>query len=105
MRVAAAILIGLFVSSAGGGCVRNELGTQAEQAYLCNGGIAFAVTKNAGGAQVRFADAIYSLRRGRSSIGERFSSEDATLILDHSSAVFVANDRLGLRACRVVDGI
>lgn len=102
MRPTAAILTTFFVSSAVGGCVGKQVITTAEQAYLCDGGITFAVAKSGDGTQVRFADAIYSLRRGPSSVGERFSSDDATLIIDHPSAVFIANDRLGLRACRAV---
>ena len=50
-------------------------------------------------AVVRFVDRTYELRRKRSSIGVKYTSARAALIIDGPSAVFVAEDRLQLGTC------
>jgi membrane-bound inhibitor of C-type lysozyme len=68
--------------------------------YQCAPGQNLVVSRTDGRAVVRFIDKTYELRRKRSSIGIKYSSATATLIIDGPSAVFVAEDRLQLGACR-----
>lgn len=90
------LLIGL-------GCSRplqNGSAGATEYAYVCEGAVTFSVVKTDHEAVVSFGDDVYRLQRRRSSIGERFVSPQATLIVDGQSAVFVADNRLGIRGCR-----
>lgn len=68
--------------------------------YLCEGGAGFSVQESGSTALVRFSDGEYRLERRASSIGRKFSSATATLIIDGNAAVFVAEDRLDLDGCR-----
>lgn len=70
-----------------------------ETRYVCDGGQRLIVHRHAGGASVEFIDRTYELVPRPSSIGEKYISASAALIIDGSSAVFVAEDRLQLGAC------
>ena len=48
---------------------------------------------------LQFIDRNYRLRRKSSSLGEKYISKSAALIMDGKSAVFVAEDRLQLGRC------
>lgn len=72
--------------------------------YMCDGAETFSVSHTADQAFVRFGDQTYRLKRRPSSIGERFTSVGATLILDGDFAAFTADDRLRLGGCRALHG-
>jgi hypothetical protein len=57
------------------------------------------VSRTADTALVHFIDRTYELRRTRSSIGAKYTSPTAALIIDGPSAVFVAENRLQLGTC------
>jgi hypothetical protein len=50
-------------------------------------------------ARVSLAGQTYVLERHRSSIGDKYLSQSAALIIDGGSAVFVAKDHLDLGTC------
>jgi len=96
IKVAAALMI----------CVLSLIGAaQAASAvtlatrYACDARQNLVVQRSASSAHVDFIDRSYDLRRARSSIGVKYLSENAALIIDGRSAVFVAEDRLQLGAC------
>jgi hypothetical protein len=70
-----------------------------ETHFVCEQGGSFTVSRSGTTALVRFGDGGYRLERRRSSIGERFSSLGATLIIDGDFAAFVAEDRLDVSGC------
>ena len=67
--------------------------------YQCEGGERLEVQRSDDAATVRLDDKSFELDRTRSSIGEKFESASAALIIEGPRAVFVANDRLELGAC------
>lgn len=70
-----------------------------EAHYRCNGNKELAIRRNHSVVEVRVDDRTYRLSRKALSIGEHYSSDDATLIIDGSSAVFIAGDHLRLSKC------
>jgi len=81
-------------------CATAAATAAADLLYQCEGGEAFTVRDSGSAAVVRFADGDYVLQRKRSSLGRRYASPDAALIIDGETAVFVAEDRLDLDDCR-----
>lgn len=67
--------------------------------YACEGRQNLTIQRDRHIARVNFIDRSYELRRKRSGIGVKYESGAAALIIDGSSAVFVAPDRLQLGAC------
>ena len=67
--------------------------------YQCEARQNLVIERSARTAHVRFIDREYSLGRKASSMGEKYASSTAALIIDGRSAVFVAEDRLQLGAC------
>jgi hypothetical protein len=67
--------------------------------YACEPAQNLVVTRSGDTATVQFIDRSYTLRRKASSIGQKYISESAALIIDGKSAVFVAEDRLQLGTC------
>jgi hypothetical protein len=67
--------------------------------YVCEPRQSLVVTRFGDIATVEFIDRSYELRRTASSIGERYVADDAALIIDGKSVVFVAEDRLQLGTC------
>jgi len=65
----------------------------------CGDGAWLTVQTNANSARVSIDGRNYDLQRGRSSIGHKYLSADAALIIDGHSAVFVAGQYLDLGAC------
>ncbi len=87
----------LFLSA---GCATTAAATAAaDLLYQCEGGEAFTVRDSGSAAVVRFTDGDYVLQRKRSSLGRRYASPRAALIIDGETAVFVAEDRLDLDKC------
>lgn len=71
--------------------------------YACPTSIDLTVERSRSGVRVTIEGRKYDLERKRSSIGDKFLSSDAALIIDGDSAIFVAGDRLNLGTCvRVV---
>ena len=67
--------------------------------YACDGRQNLVVERTAATARVSFIDRTYDLKRKPSGIGIKYGSSDAALIIDGTSAIFVAPDRLQLGAC------
>jgi hypothetical protein len=67
--------------------------------YVCDEHQKLVVHRHVRGATVEFIDRTYELVPRPSSIGEKYVSPTAALIIDGTSAVFVAEDRLQLGAC------
>ena len=68
--------------------------------YRCAPRQNLVVSRTEERAVVRFNDRTYELPRKRSSIGTKYGSAIAALIIDGPSAIFVAEDRLQLATCR-----
>ena len=68
--------------------------------YECAGGKAFTVRRDAKVAMVEYDDQSYRLDRRTSSMGVKYSSDEASLIIDGDLAVFVAETVLDLKLCR-----
>lgn len=97
IRVAAGLLIAV-VSTIGAAHAAAAAPVSAVR-YACEGRQTLVVSRSDDAASVRFIDRTYELRRKPSSIGEKYGSDNAALIVDGSSAVFVAQDRLQLGTC------
>lgn len=67
--------------------------------YTCDAGGSLAVRRNAAFASVSVGGKAYDLQRKRSSVGEKYLSADAALIIDGTSAIFVADRNLDLGTC------
>jgi len=68
--------------------------------YACpNSAGDLRVERSGGAARVTLGGHTYALTRKRSSIGDKFISSNAALIIDGESAVFVSEDHLNLGAC------
>jgi membrane-bound inhibitor of C-type lysozyme len=67
--------------------------------YTCSADKHLTVQRNASVARVSLDGRSYDLRRKHSSIGDKYLSEDAAMIIDGSSLVFVADDDLDLGTC------
>jgi hypothetical protein len=70
-----------------------------EHSFACQGGTEILVSERDSGAAVRVGEKTYQLRPKSSSLGRKFVSAEATLIIDGSFAAFVATDRFNLREC------
>ncbi len=73
--------------------------TVSEQRFSCQGGEQLLVGEQPNGAAVQIGNSTYQLSPRRSSLGRKFSSPQATLIIDGQFAAFVAGDRTNLRGC------
>ena len=67
--------------------------------YACPTSEDLAVQRDHSTARVKFAGRTYELQRQRSSIGDKYISSKAALIIDGRSATFVADDLLDLGTC------
>jgi len=74
-------------------------GLPAPVRYACPASENLTVKRNLAAARVTLAGRTYDLQRKQSSIGEKYLSASAALIIDGTSAVFVANDHLDLGTC------
>ena len=68
--------------------------------YRCAGSQSFMVARDARSALVEYSGARYVLPRRGSSIGERYATRAATLIIDGDMAVFVSTSATNLEFCR-----
>jgi hypothetical protein len=67
--------------------------------YVCESAPELLVMRTANKASVHFGTKTYDLRREASSIGAKYISRNAALIVDGRSAVFVSDDQLQLGTC------
>lgn len=81
------------------GAVHAHAATPTAMRYQCASREDLVVSRIDETAVVRFVDRTYELRRKSSSIGVKYTSSRAALIIDGPAAVFVANDRLQLGTC------
>lgn len=70
-----------------------------EDTFRCAGDRTFTVMRTPRSAIVELGQDRLKLSRRRSSIGEKYSSKTATLIIDGDFAVLVTRQLNGLRAC------
>jgi hypothetical protein len=95
IRIAAGLLAGVL-SVLGSAQVHAAV---SNTRYACDGRQSLVVERDSARARVNFIDRSYVLRRKSSSIGVKYESPHAALIIDGSSAVFVADNRLQLGIC------
>jgi hypothetical protein len=74
-------------------------GRPAADTFQCADGRTFAVARTPRSAIVELGQDRLELSRRRSSIGEKYSSKTATLIIDGDFAVLVTRQLNDLRAC------
>ena len=67
--------------------------------YACAASQELTVQRDNSTAHVNLAGRTYDLRRKRSSVGDKYLSSNAALIIDGTSAIFVAANQLELGAC------
>ena len=67
--------------------------------YACPASADLAVQRNGSTARVHYAGRRYDLQRKRSSVGDKYVSPKAALIIDGNSAIFVAEDLVDLGTC------
>lgn len=94
----ALILLGLslLACSAGG-----RSSSTIASTFLCADDRSFSVERNADGATVHYLDAYYHLSRRPSSIGYKYGSREASLIIDGDYAAFVTETVPDLEDCRI----
>lgn len=78
--------------------------TELLSTYECANGKAFIVSRDKDFATVDFEEQSYRLARQSSSMGIRYSSGDASLIIDGTLAVFATNSVFDLRMCNAARG-
>jgi membrane-bound inhibitor of C-type lysozyme len=96
IRVAGALMIAVVSVLAS---AQAHAATPPTVRYACEERQNLTIQRDATTARVTFIDRSYELQRRRSSIGVKYGSPSAALIIDGKSAVFVADDRLQLGAC------
>ena len=94
-RIAKAVFIGTFISLAAAPAGASGRAVQ----YICPASEHLSVERDGSIAHVTLADRSYDMRRKHSSIGAKYLSRDAALIIDGPSAIFVAPDHLNLGTC------
>jgi hypothetical protein len=96
IRVAAGLMLAMLSFP---GIIQAQAATSIEVRYACTDAQGFIVTRTADKALVQFDGKTYELQRRPSSIGMKYISASAALIVDGPSAVFVADDRFQLGTC------
>ena len=96
IRVAGALMIGVLSVLA---AAQAHATAPETVRYACEDRQTLSVQRDARSARVIFPDRSYALERKPSGIGVKYASSSAALIIDGSSAVFVADDRWQLGAC------
>ena len=77
---------------------------EVPQHFTCRDGTAFVVVVSGRIADVSFSQSEhYRLRSKPFSLGQRFVSQTATLIIDRQLAAFVTSDRMGLEKCTLME--
>lgn len=95
-RIALALMLVLLPAVA---CARTGDAKSSPVRYACEGRQNLVVERDKDRARVNFIDRSYELKRRPSSIGIKYGSSSAALIIDGPSAIFVADDRLQLGTC------
>ena len=95
-RIAAALMVGILAVL---GSVQAHAAAPVVGRYACDSGQTLIVSRTNEKASVRFIDRTYDLARRPSSIGQKYSSNTAALIIDGLSAVSLADDRRQLGRC------
>jgi hypothetical protein len=76
------------------------LGTQSSTSiYRCDGGRWFSVHRDKNTARIEYVDDRYSLARRPSSLGIKYASPEATLIIDGQFAAFATETVVDLEQC------
>ena len=73
---------------------------RATTLYQCAGERSFTVARDGRTAVVVYSGVRYELPRRKSSIGERYATSGATLIVDGEMAAFVSGSVMNLDVCR-----
>lgn len=82
-----------------GGCSTSASPAAINSVYQCADGRFFSVARDARRAAVYYEDERYSLSRRPSSIGLKYASLEATLVVDGAFAAFVTETIVDLRSC------
>lgn len=85
-----------------GSCSAQSAKPKVETTYRCSDGRTFKVLRDSYEADVDYANESYSLQRRPSSIGIRYGSTEASLILDGPYAAFVTETVVDLPQCKEV---
>lgn len=93
------IIAALATSIAGALAMTQAQASSGPVTYACTSSEDLAVQRNHSTARVSFAGRSYELQRRRSSIGDKYVSSKAALIIDGNAATFVAEDLLDLGTC------
>jgi membrane-bound inhibitor of C-type lysozyme len=94
-------LLVLVAALAVGGCAPTKAAAATQVTrYRCAQNQVFTVNRNSEAAIVTYADEDYTLSRKPSSIGLRYASDRATLIIDDDYAAFVTEATNNLHACK-----
>jgi hypothetical protein len=73
----------------------------APENFVCDGGREFLVLRDGRTATVRLGEKSIRLTAKKSNIGDRYTSDRATLIVDQGFAAFVSDEEQDLMGCRV----
>lgn len=96
-------LVGLCLVSQLPACSSSSIAEPVHpSAYECAHGQILHVHNGEEHAKVDFLDRHYELARNSSGLGLKYSSDDATLVIDGDSAVFVDHRSIELQTCRGV---
>jgi hypothetical protein len=91
----------LVAALAVGGCSPTKAAAAPQVTrYRCAQDQVFTVNRDAEAAVVTYANEEYALSRKPSSIGLRYASDSATLIIDDDYAAFVTEATTNLHACK-----
>lgn len=93
------ILRAFLATLLGGLAAAEACAVPAPVQYECPASENLTVEREGSIARVTFAGRSYDLRQKRSSIGDKYISQSAALIIDGDSAVFVAEDQLDIGTC------
>jgi hypothetical protein len=81
------------------GCSASPPPFESREHYTCATGRWFEVRRSSSAADVSLDGRNYSLELKAGSLGTRYASPEATLIVDGNFAAFVTNEDIGLTAC------
>lgn len=93
------LLIKSAVIAVLGGCSASASPAAINSVYQCSDGRIFSVARDDSRAAVYYEDERYSLSRRPSSIGLKYASPEATLIVDGAFAAFVTETIVDLENC------
>lgn len=82
-----------------GGCSASASPAAINSVYQCTDGRMFSVARDARRAAVYYENERYSLSRRPSSMGIKYASPEATLIVDGEFAAFVTETIIDLKSC------